>query len=264
MLELVLTRPGRAKRASSRRRRGLRVPRPRRAAHLPRPPGRRRRPAGPPRPRGLPGADDLQCIGTSATMSTEGTLRGPARRSSPVSRPRLFGTRSAPSTSSARPWSGPPARRPRPCRPSGSRRPPRPRRATTTSRTTRWPAGSRPRFGLASRTSDGPAGPPAADARSRPRRASWHEHVRASTRNCARGDPRHPARPARRHATRQRTAAVRLPAAPVPVQGRHRLRHPRARGHPPPHRHLPGRAARTAGGSRCSRWASAASAARST
>ena len=72
-------------------------------------------------------------------------------------------------------------------------------------------------------------------------------------------------RPGRRPRTRSPAAAVRVPAAPVPVQGRHRLRHP---GGPRLTRHLTRDYQLRPAGHRtarsCCRWPSAASAARST
>jgi len=70
MLELVLTRP--RDRGLIDAAQGPAVPRPRRAAYVSRPPGRGRRAASPAAPGRACSAPDVQCIGTSATMTTEG------------------------------------------------------------------------------------------------------------------------------------------------------------------------------------------------
>ena len=154
------------------------------------------------------------------------------------------------SGSSARRWCGPPSRdadrRPS-SRRSGRRDRDAADRTTRAQPPTRSPRWVETTFGLRREPDDGPARPAAArprspDAARRARRAD-----RASTRTTARrrsartllagSQAQHPA---------TEPAAVRVPAAPVPLQGRHRLRHassprPTASHHQP----VPGRRART-------------------
>ena len=85
--------------------------------------------------------------------------------------------------------------------------------------------------------------------------------TRRSCRAAIRNDPAGGSRVA---PSRQRAAVVRVPAAPVPLQGRHRLRLPRARGRPPHHRRVPGPRPGSARQGAAAARASAASAARST
>ena len=72
MLELMLTRPKERKNLISSAE-NLVISRSRRAAHLSRPTRRRRRDVGPPAARRRRASNDVQCIGTSATLAGPGT-----------------------------------------------------------------------------------------------------------------------------------------------------------------------------------------------
>ena len=178
--------------------------------------------------------------------------------------------RSPRSGSSARRWSAPPRRR----RPTtgraarGGRRGRSGRALPFDARVTgRRPAGRlgrddvRPR-----RRGRTPAGssaarrPPCPQAAARAGRAHRRQPRTTARRRCATS-----CRPARAvTAPGHRPAGVRVPAAPVPVQGRHRLRLPRARGRPGTSPAPTRSASRSSPRRRCCRSGSAASAARST
>ena len=245
MLELVLTRPDERQHLVARRA-GSAVPGPRRAAHLPRPPGRRRRacssagcatPAQARRPAGA--------SGTSATMASERHAgradgRGRRGRDPPVRRRghprRVIGeTLRAGHDRRAEPR----RRCVRPRRPTAERR----RRLRRTGRRS---AGGwiETTFGLAIEQDTGRLIRRAAHDVPDGRRAPGRLRPAWTSSSCAQAIRAHAAGRVDGHRPGHRPPAVRVPAAPVPVQGRHRLRQPRARGRTAAHhRTVPDRGA---------------------
>ena len=184
-------------------------------------------------------AENVQCVGTSATMATEGTSQQRRKAvadvafqvfGTPVAEENVIGETLIRATAED---AGPvmPARTAAPAAPAGyddlvrdsarlldrGRVRPRPRRR-------------------------GEARPPRADHRPAggPRPGSPDRRRRGPVRK---GDPAHSASRIPGHGPAQRSPAVRVPAAPVPFQGRHRVRDARRREHAADHPRLPGRAA---------------------
>ena len=208
----------------------------------------------------------LQCIGTSATMSSEGTLDERRQVVAEVAT-QLFGTEVTPGERHRRD-PGPRHRTTRRRRPSAERVAAGDRGAPTAP-TPSWstdPLAALDRDALRARREE-------TDGRLVRRRP---DHRRAGRGRAGRGQRASPRTAAQRRsattlqagsrgaAPGHRPAAVRVPAAPVPLQGRHRLRHPRDRGRPAHHPQLPASVPGAAGRRSCCRSPSAASAARST
>ena len=186
-------------------------------------------------------APDVQCIGTSATMATEGdaaerqkqavaevaTDAVRRRRSTPDRRDRRDPGPRAPTEHAS------PAEALRAAHQRARRRP----RTTTTFAADPLATWIETTFGLEPRRGG-------ADSRRRRRpptvaaggARSWPSRPAPTQAECATAIQRHAAGRVAGRQPGDRPAAVRVPAAPVPVQGRHRLRHARARGHPAHHR----------------------------
>ncbi len=216
------------------------VPRLRRTAHLPRPPGRRRGPAHPPGPRGLPGLrppvrrhlrHDVDG-GHGGRPAAGGRRRG----EHPVRHPGAAGARH-------RRDPGPRHRRGPGHRPG--RTAAHPRRPAPLRRPGARPAGPLDRGPLRPRRGRriGPSGA-AATGEDRDGGAGAERGVRRARRGLRRRHPRHSGGRFAGPPPGHRAAPVRVPAAPVPLQGRHGLRHPGGQVLPPPHPLLPARTAR--------------------
>ncbi len=227
MLELVLTRPDERKHAGPRRP-GPAVPGPRRAAHLPRPAGRRRRDADPPAAR--PVRAPTTCRSSAPAPRWPATAPSPSADAVVAEvATRLFGAEVTPERvigetlvrGHRRRDARPPTRSRPPCDAAADRA----RALRRRSSPTRWPPGSRRPSVWTSRPSTGRLVRRRPDHGARGRRSDLAELT---------GLRREQLRRRRCGAILQagsrvtqpghRPAAVRLPAAPVPVQGRHRLR----------------------------------------
>ncbi len=196
------------------------VPGLRRAAHLPGPPGRRRRAAHPAGPGGVPGGEP-ECIGTSATMSSEGTFEDQKKEVARVATT-LFGTKVDKDNVIGETLVRATAEAPPRCRRSGCAPPPPPR----LRRPGEGSAGPLDRDAVRSRRGSGGTARPAAAREDRGGRRRPREGVRRPGGRLRSGDPPHAGGRFGGPALGDRAPAVRVPAAPVPVQGRHGLRHP--------------------------------------
>ena len=186
-------------------------------------------------------AENVQCVGTSATMATEGTSQRAAqgRRRRRVPDLRHPGRRGERDRRDPHPRD---RRGRRPGHARADRRACRARRLRATWSATRSPAGSRPRS--ASTATTRASSPAACRPPSSGRPATWRPRPARTRTQCEKAHPAHPAGRLAGQGPAQRPAAVRVPAAPVPVQGRHRVRDARRREHAAHHPRLPGRAAR--------------------
>ena len=143
-------------------------------------------------------AENVQCVGTSATMATEGTSQQRRRAVADVAF-QVFGAPSPRRTSSARPWFARPPRTRGPVTPARIAAPRRARRLRRPGRVTLSPAGSRPRSASTATTRESSSA--ARRPRSSGRPATWQPRP-ARARTSARRRSSAPCRQARGPGTR--------------------------------------------------------------